>query len=546
MSNANKSGTRFLPILGMVGILAATGAGAYYYFQEKLPSPDNLPLKAAQIVPESAIASSFIATDAQNWNQLTQYGTPEARQAIQDSLEKWQEEIFSNQKLTFEKDIQPWIKGLTLAFVPSKSTGTTSDPYEMLVIVGVKNQSKAREFMEKSGEESGITPDKQDYKGITIINVPDANGDRLSWAMVGEQLVLAENSQIITQAIDTFKGQPSYGEKAGVKKLFSRPLTIDNLLVTIYIPDYAKMVEQTIISGDQEIPTTTLKQLNQVKSVVVGMGTESQGLHLQAIAQLNPNEVKSVPKAVKGEILRKFPSNTLAFINGQGIKNGWLNLVEQSQQEPQLQGFVSQIRQGFKSANLDVDQDIFGWMDGEFALGILSFDRGGIANLGLGGMMIVETSDRPTAEQTVEKLNQIAQFTPFIQFNERRVGGTEIGEWKIPQQDTILSYGWINNQSLMLTSGISWEGVQEAQKRLSLPQSPNFKATQTALPSNNLGYGYLDIEKTTMFLNALPISTITPGAKTIINSVQGLGMTVTQPDQLTSQLDVVLSLISDN
>ncbi|HAC62432.1 MAG TPA: hypothetical protein DCF68_02560 [Cyanothece sp. UBA12306] len=544
MSNSNKSGCGFLPILGTVIVLIGTGVGAYYYFQGGKPSQDNIALQGAQVVPESAFASSFISTNNQDWKQLTQYGTPQTQQAIKNGLEEWEKETFPNTKITFDQDIKPWIDGLTFALLPGNLSSKKIDQNQILLVIGIKDKIKADQFSKKLEKEPEITFEKRDYKGISIVETTNSKGDRFIWALVGDQIVLSEKSETVEQAIDTFKGEPSYAKKPGFKQMVSQRLKLENPLIQVYLPDYSQMMEQTIKSQGREIPATTLKQLKAVESMVMGISAEKVGLHLQAIAKVKPEQIVKFPQSVSGEVLTEFPQNTLAFINGKGINEGWENLVEQSQQEPELKGFVTQVRQGFKTANLEADQDVFGWMDGEFALGILNLKKGGIANLGIGAMMVIETSDRPTAETAIKKLDQMAKFTPFIKLNQSQVGAINLTEWTIPQQGTVLSYGWIANQSFMLTSGTSWATVKTEQKNSSLPQNSKFKDIQNSLPDNNLGYGFLDIEQIIISLDGLPGTIIDPEAKTILESIEGLGMTVTQPNKSTSQVDVILSLKS--
>ena len=60
-----------------------------------------------------------------------------------------------------------------------------------------------------------------------------------------------------------------------------------------------------------------------------------------------------------------------------------------------------------------------------------------------------------------------------------------------------------------------------------------------------MGYFYLDFAQVTQQLEGLPGGTIPPESKLILESIKGLGMTVSFPNDSTSQFDAVLSIESN-
>ncbi|MEM8781143.1 MAG: DUF3352 domain-containing protein [Cyanobacteria bacterium P01_G01_bin.49] len=379
---------------------------------------------------------------------------------------------------------------------------------------------------------------------ITITEATSAKGENFSFSLLEDRLIIAQKSELIENAIDAFKGQGSYADKPGVKKTLAQPLSLKNSLVNVYIPSYGEMLKQYLLNQDQELPVATLKQLDAIGSVVMGIAAQEQGLHLQAIAQFNPDSFKSLPSEVSGDILSTFPETTLMVMNGKNLAQGWSVLVEESAQDPELEDLVRQIRRGFSQANFDVDREVFGWLDGEFAMGMVTLERGGIANLGLAGIMMLETSDRQTGEEALTKLNQLAQSNPNIISNERNIDNIQVTEWTAGQQGIILSYGWLDNQKLRLNLGTSWETSDQQKAQQSLTKQPIFQTIESLLPKDNLGYFYLDFQQLTQQLKTFPGTLVDPDTEAVLNSIQGLGMTATLPNKSTSQLDLVLSIQS--
>ncbi|MEA5535591.1 DUF3352 domain-containing protein [Crocosphaera sp. XPORK-15E] len=547
MSIKNKSGCGFIPVIGITAILAGS-AGAYYYLQGELPFLPNQgmsPLEAVEVVPESAFASGYLSTNAQSWKNVSQYGTPDAQQKMQKNIEQWKTDSFSDKNINFEQDIQPWIDGVTFAFLAAPKTAKIDDNIKILVVVGINNKIKAAQFGKKLEQQPGMMSKEQKYQDIKIIETTQSNGDNFSWAVLGDRLILAEETDTIKYAIDTFKGNPSYAEKPGVKESFSDSLTLKNSFLQISIPNYGEMMTQVLANTPQDLPETTLKQLEKIESIFLGIGAEKEGLHLQVIANITPETLDDIPSSSAGKVLAEFPGSTLIFMNGKGIDKGWSKLLTEGSKDPDGEAFINEIRQGFSQMNLDADREVFGWLDGEFGLGIINLGRGGIANFGLGGMMLLETSDRSTGQQTLEKLNKLAQQNPSISLNQRNINNIEVTEWTVPQQGVIFSYSWLNNQNLMMSLGTSLETIKTQKEQQTLQNNPNFQSTTALLPNNNLGYFYVDINQVYTQFKAFSGSPVDPESQAIIESIQGLGMTVTFPNKTTSQLDLVLSIKSE-
>ena len=170
MSTQTKSGCGFLPVVGITAILAG-GAGAYYYLQGELPFFPNqgvTPLEAVEVVPESAFASGYLSTDTQSWKNVSQYGTPEAQKQIQTNLDQLKTETLADKNINFEQDIQPWIDGVTVAFLPDPKTGEIADgDIQVLGVIGIKNKIKAAQFGKKLEKQPGTISQEEKYQGIT-------------------------------------------------------------------------------------------------------------------------------------------------------------------------------------------------------------------------------------------------------------------------------------------------------------------------------------------------------------------------------------------
>lgn len=517
----------FLP--GCLVVLGLTAGGVYFYLRGQLPWQKFTPLESAKVIPESAFASSFVATDPQAWSVLAKYGTPEWRATVGQGLAELQKN-FTNDKINYEQDIQPWIGGMSFAFLPATNPGESG----LLTVIGIKDKLKASEFQQKLEKQLNSKTSTSDYKNVKITPMDWRDGLKIYTAVVGDFLLISYDQKVLESAIDTYQGQPSFSSKPEVRKLLSQSLDLPNQLATIYIDDYAGL-----LASGANLPSQNRQELAKVQGIVAGIGATDTGLQLQMVTKLAPETISTLPSPSRNQVLNYFPSNTIAVWSGNNLQQGWQEVDKQSENNPELQAFLRQIRQNFQMATLDADKEVFNWMDREFAIGIIPHDQA-VGGLGLGGLMIWQTSDRKSAETTLNKLNDLIKSVPVIAIEKGQISGQDVTQWTSGGQ-SILSYAWSNDYTLAMTVGIPFQD----KPKQSLTQSPNFQASIANLPKDNLGYFFIDVEQIIAKsggLNNLPTGELTPEAKAFLETVRGVGITATMPDKTTSKINVLFSL----
>ncbi|WP_017654626.1 DUF3352 domain-containing protein [Fortiea contorta] len=545
-----------IPTIGAV-VAITGGIAAYLYL--KTPVGDSTgALGSAKVVPATALMATYINTDPQAWEKLKQFGTPEAQNLITKGLEKFNQDAFKESNISYETDLKPWVGGVMIAVLPPNSvkpaqlntpgdqlnqpTNPQSEP-NVLVVVGIKDKLGALNFGNKLKSQKGVKFTETDYKGEKITETREQGKPTYSVVLNNSQLVLAPEKKGIEQAIDTFKGQPSFAGKEGASTILAKGVDVKNSLAQIYVPDYAGMVQQLITSNPQatQLPPQTLNQLKLVKSMVAGVGVDDGGVRLKAIANLDPQLNKFQYQNAPANIVGQFPADTLALVSGQGISRSWSLLLEQSKDYPEFNQAVEQVRQQLKAtANLDLDKEVIGWMNQEFAIAAIPSNQGILASVGVGGAFVFDTSDRKTAESTLTKLDDLIKRQSVTVAN-RNVGGKDITEWQTPQ-GAVLSHGWLDQDTLLVAVGGPIADAIATAKNQPLDNSETFKAVTSSLQKPNGGYFYLDMDKTVTLINRFPGQSLPPDASTILASIRGLGVTATSPDKSTSELEMLLAL----
>ncbi|MFM7363754.1 MAG: DUF3352 domain-containing protein [Cuspidothrix sp.] len=546
---SKKKSSLLISVIAPVVILAG-GIAAYIYIKSSESSFN--PLGSAKLVPKTALMATYIDTKPESWNQLKKFGTPEAQKIIGKGLQDWNGQIFKDTTISYEKDIQPWVGGIMIALLPADDKKTSqvnlpnSQEPNILVVVDIKDKIAALNFANKLKQQKNVNVKTQelDYKGEKIIETKGQGESTYITVLNNNHLLFTSNKQAVEKAIDTWKGEASFATKAGANEILSKGADVKNSLAQVYIPDYGNIVEKITALNPQspKLPPQTLAQIKQVKSLVAGVGVDDMGLRFKAVVNLDPELNKFEYQTTPAKIVGQFPSETFALASGQGINKSWQTFVAESKDYPDLNQGLQQARTQLKTLQIDLDQDIFSWMTGEFGIGAIQSNQGLLANVGFGGALVLDTSDRKTAEATFTKLDNFARQS----FNvaNKNIGGKNVTEWQIPQQGALISHGWLDNDTAFLAIGGPIAETLANRKGQALDQTDNFKKVTGSLQTPNAGYFYLDMEKTTTIIQRLSTQSqpLPPDATAILNSIRGLGVTFHSPNKSMTQMEMLFAL----
>lgn len=561
-----------LPVIG-AAIVVAGGVGVYFYTKGGLVKTPPTILGTAKVVPSKALMAASISADSKAWAKLDQFKTPESQKLFDNQIKEFQQQTLANSGVDFTQDIQPWAGNVMVAILPTSAATTQSqipalpqvipvvdgaiapvqaqaqpkDP-NVLLVVEVRDKVSAAKFAEKFKQKSGGKVAEKEYKGITISTYNNA-AKSTNTALLGDYLVISPQDKSVEQAIDTFKGEASFATS-----IESSDIGLENPLLQFYMPNFADSIKQMAAMNPnaKEIPPESLEQLSQLKSLTMGIGVDNSGIRLKAIAKLDPNARSIEYKPSPGKVISQFPSETLALITGNDIKNRWIQFTKDAEKSPELKKGLENARNQLKNSPfaLDLDKDIFGWMDGEFALGAIATTEGILAQVGAGPVFIFQTSDRPTAEATLKKLDEVAKQNQAV-VSTKDIGGVSVTQWAppgppgSPEQEPLIGHGWYQQDTFFLTLGPLIKAMASKPAN-PLPDNQTFKAATNSLDKSNIGYFYLDMDKTWGLISSkMPPaekSKITPEANALINTVLGIGVTTSVPDKSTGKLELLVAL----
>jgi hypothetical protein len=364
--------------------------------------------------------------------------------------------------------------------------------------------------------------------------------------LINDELVVAPKQHSLELAIDTAKGAPSLTSKAGGDWFKANTLQLKQPIMAFYVPDYMRGVQELLKSSKQPIPidSATLEQLKKIKSVGGGIAIDDTGIRLKLASKTDGTTI-DLPN-MSAKTMNNFPTDTFAFTSGTGLAQIWTETTKILAAKPETQQVFTQMRQSFtQSTQLDLDKDVFSWMGGEYALGLMPTSTGITAQAGFGGGLTIDSTDRATTDNTMTKLANLAKASG-VSVEQRQVDGKSITDIKVPGQGTLLSYGWLNDKSMLLAVGDGLMDKIVTHSGESLDRSPNFFTILSTMPQEKQSYAYFDLEKMTALfqpkLVALSRKAIPANVDALISSVQGVGMTSVRVDKTINRFEAVLAL----
>jgi Protein of unknown function (DUF3352) len=439
----------------------------------------------------------------------------------------------AGQKFDYTKEIGSWSGDrVAIAFLPKvDSTPATLDS-GYIMLAPVKDEVGLQSFLSKFKADPQRFIERQ-YKGINILEIkppstpptkqlpqpqtklssiskviPKLPQRPQSWvvATLPGYVVTGTNTKAVEQLIDTYSGdgttlaenprfqQTVQHQQAGqvLFTLYENPATFLPLL-----PDLAKDPRMPFpLLGLSAINAGALKEFGIDGFVTL----QPEGLRFQVNAY--HQKPKSPTVDPEGTILSHMPGATYTAFTGRHLNQKWQNIAQVLSFQPKYKNNLAKFRQEVRSkTGLDLDRDILGWMDGEYGF-FLFPTQGGVFNTGkakynFGLGLAVQTSNRATADNTTLKLEAYIKSVTkgFLTVNTRTIKGHPVTSWDLTgtTAPSVVAYSWVDNNTLILTSGLGAIADLVPQPQVSLPFTYNFTTATNSLPHDNHGYFYMNM-----------------------------------------------------
>lgn len=516
-----------------VAVLLVTGISGCSWLGQPLLSTRQTTPVAAMFVPKQApVMVSMLVNPGGG--------------KVRAELNQLKTSLLANTGLDYRQDIQPWIGDeITLAVTTADIDRDAANGRQTgyLMAIATKNADKSREFLNLLFSKRAIAGTDlmfEQYKGIKLISdnqqataTQSKNGQpeeapksaalsklkaqNLVGALVGEDFVLfANHPKVLRDAINNVQAPDL---NLTTSSQYQQALTS--------LPP--QRIGLTFLNLPSIIAWQGLEPVAQTyQSQVIALELNPKGLLAEVALLAAPNQDSPPASALSqlGGALQYIPATTGFSISGSDLSRlENTNLSQLWQQSKELSGssdgaisrLVNQPLTDIQARwGIDLPKDIFSWVQGEYALGLLPHEAQTAPDL----VFVAEKSSG--AEQGISRLDALAQqqglsITPLSLENQKISAWTQLTtapknagnpERPLIALDAKIQgvHTTVGNYEIFTTSVEAMDQALKAPKNGALVDSPKFQASIDAIPKPNAGYVYLDwIASKTIIERQLPI-----------------------------------------
>lgn len=547
-----KNKSSLLLTLGTAAFLVGGGTAAYLVLVNRNLGPGELPV-GSNIIPQDALMTVSVSTEPGQWENLRTFGTKQTQAQLDQTLAQLRDRFLTANGFDYQRDIKPWIgKEATIALLatpqaqPAQSPAPslppvprTTSPQAVVAVLPIQDPVQAKQILDNPKAPAAATLVERNYKGVQIRETQGAAPGYSAAVLDGKFVVVTTNPKATERAIDTYKGGAAISSTPGYSESLGQIQTGQ---------PFARLFVNTPVAAANPARGLSSQNLAKIQQNQQGLAAtinlKSEGIEFKGISWMKPNserkfEVKNTAKIMPSRL----PSDTLMMASGGNLKRLWQDYsqgVTSNPITPMTPIDPQGLRAGLKSTvNLDLEQDLLSWMDGEFALAMLPAPQGAPPSLPLGIVLMVKASDRRVAENTFKQLDEVMSSKYKFKVEPAKVGGEPVVNWILPGGGLTITHGWMDGDLAFLSLGAPVTSAFVPKASSTLAESDLFKQAVPSQLNPKNGHFFVDIERT---LKSLPLLPLPAGNKALTDAIRSIGVTAAIHSERSVRYDILVLL----
>ncbi|MEG3833360.1 DUF3352 domain-containing protein [Microcoleus sp. AT8-B1] len=514
----------------IAGVLALLGlsAGGFYWLTTHTPlnllagGPTTTPAAAVFVSKQAPLLASMLVNPDRLEALRQVFATPEERSRSHAEFEQIKKSFLGNTGLDYSRDIQPWIGDeITLAVTNPDFDGDSSNGKQTGFLLAVSSQKvdRSQKFLDsywRQQSRGDKTVQSEIYKGVRINYKQAPKSQKKSASLSPFNPFSLPTSKLPSSfATAAIGGNFNSGNNQSFVLFSNSPIVIRdaiNNLETANLnlnntPEYQKALQQLtqgrIALAFVNLPQSATEQNPQVSlnSLAVAVGVNRRGLLAQTALVTSRENTASPTLSEPVQALQYIPSASPFAVASTDLRNFWADLSLAVSTNPEVSNLVDRTLGDIQQLwGVNLPQDIFDWVQGEYALAVLP-------NSSNGADWIFAAENSADSQKAIDKLDEIARS------KEYSIGSFTLRNQKITawtQLTTSQNYGKENNRKsaieteakgvratvgkyeIFTTSVEAMDAALEAAETVSLVANQDFQTSIEPLPPSNDGYFYLD------------------------------------------------------
>lgn len=506
----------FYFLAASVLVLLLVGGGGWLWLVARSPLPllqgNHAAPKAAIFISRQAPVTASLLVNPDRLEALRQViAAPANRRRSRAELNQLKQSLLARTELDYAQDIQPWLgEEITLAVTTLDIDRQPQNGRQpgWLLVLETRDPAKSQVFLQRFWQKQlpDANPVLEKYQGVELASAPQLASSQVQqnpagsgpWATasVGDRFVLlANHPKVLRSAINTVQA-PDLG-LAGAEHYRQALASLQQGRIGLSFLNLPALATE---SSSTEFVGSTPSYDN----FAIALGLNRQGILAEtALIPAAGAAASNPPLSDAAAALRYIPATSPFALSGTDLDQLWSQFSAVLAGYEPVASSVSQSLNDFKTRwGLDLPQDIFAWVKGEYAVGLLPHPRGD--GLRPDWLFIAENSE-PETIQAIQHLDAVAEQRG-LGLGPLEIEGQKISAWTelitAPDQSrpkstegilaarVVGTHTAVDHYQVLATS---LEAEKEAlMPNRSLADSDNFKRAIAPLPTPNAGYLYLD------------------------------------------------------
>jgi len=515
-------------------------------------------LLGSELLPENTLMAISVTTDERQWTKLRQFGTPESQKIFDGKLTELRDRFLTANGYNYVEDMQPWVgREITIGFLPPPGLNLTEKEKEstpptapgtlasqsVVMVLPIANAAKAKQFLASPKSVGQVKWVDRTYQGIEIKETVDRIPENYSISVIGgKYLAIANSSEAINRAIDTYKKGSSLREGSGVKQAWAN-LDESRAFAQFYV-NIPVAAAVTALQLDQAVSPQSLASVQQQQGMATNVMLEPEGIRFQSIAWLKADSDRKYPIPKPGDsILNRLPSETSMVVSGENLQQLWQDYIQGTQTNPLAALKPDWLPTAIKNTTkLDLEKDLLSWMAGQFALGLVAAgENNNDSKFQSALVFMVKASDRRAGENIFRQLDQVMAEQYNFKVEPGKIGEEPIVNWTSEYGALQVTHGWLDGDLAFLTFGAPLSPTFVPKPSNPLGMNQEFQQAVPSQLSPNNGQFFIDVER---IINQNPPSwlRLPPDQKTMVNGIRSIGVTAANLSPRTAQYEIFVRL----
>ncbi|MEG3974350.1 DUF3352 domain-containing protein [Microcoleus sp. herbarium8] len=513
-------------IAGVLALLGL-GVGGFYWLSTQTPlnllagGPTTTPAAAVFVSKEVPLLVSMLVNPDRLEALRQVFATPKERSLAHAEFEQIKKSLLANTDLDYTRDIQPWIGDeITLALTnPDFDDRSKGEQTGFLLAVSSQNADRSQQFLKSYWQKQSRadkTVQSEVYKGVQLNykKLPTAK-QKPAPILPFNPLSLPNSTLPSSFATAAIRGRSASGNNLNFVLFSHSPNilrdAINNLeaanLNLSNSPNYQKAFQQLnqgrIALAFVNLPQPATEQNLPVSpnSLAVAIGVNRRGLLAQTALVTSRENTASPTLSEPVLALQYIPSASPFAVASTDLKNFWADLSSMVSANAEVSKLVDRaIADLQESWSVNLPQDIFNWVQGEYALAVVPSSSNSAD-----WVFVTETS--ADALQAIDKLDEIARskeysigsftlrnqkITAWTQLTTSSNNGNENKRQSAIVTEAKGVRATVGKYEIFTTSVEAMDAALKAAETGSLVANQDFQISIEPLPPANDGYFYLD------------------------------------------------------